>query len=105
MQEGSSHSMASAASVFRTYWSHTAQYPILLVLVVIATVLIQVAELAVPLYLRQFFNVVATAVPSDETVGQLLFLVAVIGLISLGRWALRRGFGFALMYFELQARE
>lgn len=93
--------MASAGSVFRVYWQHTHRYPGLLIMVVVSTVLIQAGELATPLYLRQFFNTIVTAVPSDTAVNNLIQLVLVIGAISLGVWVVRRSFGFGLMYFEL----
>lgn len=99
MQERSEN-MASAGAVLRIYWGYTAGYPWLLAVIVAATILIQIGELAAPWYLRQFFNILASRIPSGEVVSMLLHLVLIIGAISAGVWALRRSFGFALMYFE-----
>lgn len=94
--------LAGARAIFRTYWQHTLRYPWLLVFVVLATALIQVGELAAPLYLRQFFNLIATSAPSPETVRTLVRIIAIVGSISLAVWTARRVFGFTLMYFELR---
>jgi ABC-type bacteriocin/lantibiotic exporter with double-glycine peptidase domain len=101
MHADSPQKMAPASAVFREYWSHTVRYPWLLVSIVVTTILVQVSELVAPLYLRRLFNVIASGSPSPETAALLFQLVAIIGGIALFVWALRRAFGFGLMYFEL----
>lgn len=92
--------MARGGAVLRTYWRHTVAYPWSLLAVLATTVLVQAGELATPWYLRQLFNTIATGTPSDATYAALLKLVLIIAGISAGVWALRRIFGFSLMYFE-----
>ena len=77
-------------SVFRTYYRHMVRYPWLLLPVCIGTIGVQVAELISPLYLRRFFNVLATHTPDAAARHQLITLIGIIALVSLCSWAMRR---------------
>ena len=91
---------ATAGQVFRIYWRHVAKYPLFIVLIILGGIGIQAASLAAPWYLRQFFNLLASNVPSAVIVSQLLTIVAIIALIWLGRWISHRIQEFSNMYLE-----
>lgn len=70
-------------AVIRVYWQHTRRYPWAVAFTIAAVFVTQGAMLAAPLYLRQFFNILAVNSPNPEVVRQLLVLLAVIGGIYL----------------------
>ncbi len=78
------------------------RYPWLLVITLVSTVLVQVGELATPLYLKNFFNIIASNTPSAATYSQLISIIIIIGAISAAVLIMRRIFGFAIIYFELK---
>lgn len=82
--------MASGSSVFRAYFSEVKKYPGFLFLVFIGTVGIQIADLAAPWYLRQFFNLLAMHDTSPQMVQRLLGIVAIVAIVYLISWGMRR---------------
>lgn len=77
MQE-SIKKMATAGSVFRTYYGHTKKYRVSVAAVFFAGVVMQAANLIAPLYLRQLFNVLATHARDQATVQILLGILAIV---------------------------
>jgi ATP-binding cassette subfamily B protein len=61
---------------------------------------LQAAELASPLFLRQFFNLLATQPAGAEAVPALLSVIGMFGLVSFGAWMMRRIQVVSLMYVE-----
>jgi len=90
MKKALQRQYATGGEVFRIYFRHVRKYPFLLGLLFLGVVGIQVAELAGPWYLRQFFNLLASNTPQSGTVPELLNIVMVIAAIYLASWALRR---------------
>jgi ATP-binding cassette subfamily B protein len=82
--------MASARSVFRVYWNHTKKYPVSLFFVLFAALVLQAATLAGPLYLRKFFNILASQPPSHAVGNTLIPLLALVGAMYLLEWMSRR---------------
>ncbi|HVV15469.1 MAG TPA: ABC transporter ATP-binding protein [Candidatus Paceibacterota bacterium] len=91
---------AKAGAVFRAYFTEVRAYPGLLSLIILGGVGIQLASLAAPWYLRNFFNILATTPhPDAQTVHTLGGILAIVTLIYLGEWAARRVQGQSNNYF------
>src|SRR3989344_842570 len=90
MQDSSHKQYVTGGQVFRIYFRHVRKYPLSLALVSLGAIGIQVADLAAPWYLRQFFNLLASNAPDETTVSKLLGLIAVIAVIYLANWVIRR---------------
>jgi ATP-binding cassette subfamily B protein len=90
MQEKETKKIASVSEVLRVYIGHAVRYPWLLVFLIVGTVGIQIFDLISPLYLRQFFNILASGAPSVVAAGQLLHIIAFVALFSALSWASRR---------------
>lgn len=92
--------MAPARSVLRIYWQHTKPYSFFAGVIVVALIVLQVANLIAPLYLRQLFNTLAANNPSDTTLHALFASL----LVVVSMWALdmvaRRIQDFSNMYME-----
>src|SRR5690348_48729 len=97
--------MASARSVFRVYLSHTRMYTPYVVIVIISLIILQLANLFAPLFLRHLFNLLATGAPSAVPTG---ILFGTFGLVVL-MWAIdilaRRVQDFCTMYMQARAMD
>jgi len=86
------------AGIFRTYARYTMQYPWLFAGVIVAACVAQATSLAIPLYLRQFINILA-----EGDVSAAPLLVSILGMlvaIWLIDWAADRGRYFSTVYIE-----
>ena len=63
-------------NVFTTYLRYTRQHPWLLGAIVLGLGMVQASALLYPLYLRQFFNVLAGGSPSTETAPRFSSLIS-----------------------------
>ena len=61
---------------------------------------IELASLASPLYMKQFFNILVAGSTSPAAIHSLLMLVVVIGLISVLSWIFRRMQMYGIINFE-----
>src|SRR3989344_2325227 len=86
--------------VLRYYIRETRRYPWVFWFAFLTSAGVQVAELAAPLYLKQFFDILAVYTPSPETVRKLLILVGIFGLVSFFGWVMRRTQAYSLSYLE-----
>ncbi len=100
MQNSSEKQYATGAEVFRIYFRHVRKYSISLILVALSAIGIQIADLAGPWYLRQFFNLLAENAPDSALVAKLLNFVAIIATIYLASWAIRRVQEFSTIFLE-----
>lgn len=73
--------------------------------VVGATVAMQVADLAAPLYLRTFFNTLASQAPNPEAAHALLASLGLVVAAWAASWLATRIQGFANEYLEAQSME
>ncbi len=87
-------------SLIQIYIEHTLRYPWLFALMIFATIGMQAASLASPLYLREFFNDLALSSPSAAIVEQLVFIIVIIGLLSFLNWVMNRLQTYSLNYVE-----
>ena len=90
MHEAPKRKYATAAQVLRTYYRSVIRYPIFIFLVFVGVIGLQVAELAAPWYLKEFFNVLASQAPNAATVTELLGIIVIVALIWLASWLMRR---------------
>ena len=91
---------AGTGTILRVYWQHAKRYKVSLALAIIGSALIQVGMLAAPLYLRQFFNILAVSKPDAQTASKLASILAVVAGLWLFEWAMRRLQEWAVMRFE-----
>jgi ABC-type multidrug transport system fused ATPase/permease subunit len=80
----------SIASVFRVYGRHIAQYRASFLVVTISTIGLQIVSLAIPLYLRSFFNILASNTPNATTIHQLMMIVGILSVVWGVQWLLNR---------------
>jgi ATP-binding cassette subfamily B protein len=92
--------IAPAGAVFRVYWEHAKKYPKTIWLMMLGGVAIQATFLVGPLYLRQFFNLLASNHPNQATLQILLHILVIVVSIWLIEWASRRVSEWAVMYFQ-----
>ncbi len=88
--ERESKKLASASSVFRAYWRELRQHKGLLSLVFAGGLTVQVGMLVAPLFLRQFFDVLASSTPSDQAVTMLFGILLVVVAMWFLEWVGRR---------------
>ena len=100
MPNSSLKQYATGREVFRLYFRQVRRYPISLLLVSVGAIGIQIADLAAPWYLRQFFNLLAANVPSETVVSKLLGLIVVIAAIYIASWAIRRVQELSTIFLE-----
>jgi len=86
--------------VLRYYIRETKRYSWVFWLAFVTSAGVQVAELAAPLYLKKFFDILAAYSPSPEIVHKLLILVGVFGLVTFVGWIMRRTQAYSLSYLE-----
>src|SRR3989344_7185400 len=98
--QGQPKKLASAREVFDVYWEHTRQYRLLLALIGGGLLLMQVAMLSAPLFLRQFFNLLATHNPDQATLQALTMLLAFIGVMYILNWIGHRLEGWSTMIMQ-----
>ncbi|MBI4225163.1 MAG: ABC transporter ATP-binding protein [Candidatus Sungbacteria bacterium] len=77
-------------AIFRCYIRAVRKYPWLLVPLCIGALGLQASELAYPLYLRRFFNLLVISKPDAAAVHQLLQTLGMIALLAFSSWASRR---------------
>ena len=89
----------TSRDIVRTLWNEIREHRGLFVLLFIGSVGIQLASLASPLYMKQFFNVLVSGV-SPDAVHKLLILIVIIGAISATGWVFRRMQMYGITHFE-----
>ncbi|MDO8552423.1 MAG: ABC transporter ATP-binding protein [bacterium] len=100
MDDAPKKKYATSGQVLRTYYRSVIRYPSFIFLVFLGVVGLQVADLAAPWYLKEFFNVLASKTPSAALVSQLFGIIVIIALIWLASWAMRRLQDFSNIYLE-----
>lgn len=88
--QGEAKKLASASAVFRAYWRELRRFKGSLALILLGGLIVQSATLVAPLYMRQFFNLLAGSAPSNETVRLLFGMLFVVTAMWLIEWVGRR---------------
>lgn len=89
-----------ATDVFRVYAGRTWTYPRPFIILMVSVVLVQISELAAPVYLRSFFNTLATTEPDAATMLHLYTLVAILAALWFASRFFTRTLYMGLMYLE-----
>jgi ATP-binding cassette, subfamily B, bacterial len=76
--------------VLRAYTKATLKYPGMLSVLIIGVIVMQAASLIVPLYLKDFINILAANAPSAEVISMLFGILIIYAAIGLGNWISRQ---------------
>jgi ATP-binding cassette subfamily B protein len=87
-------------TVFGVYSAHAFKYPWRVSVILVTGLIMQAANLVGPLYLRQFFNILAKGTPDDSTVQVLLGVLAIIVFAWFVDWVAHRAQYISAMYLE-----
>lgn len=98
--KGESKKLATAREVFDVYWANTQKYRLLLAAIGGGLLLMQIAMLSAPLFMRQFFNLLGTHNPDAQTIHTLTILLGLTGLMYLLNWFGHRLEGWSTMILE-----
>ncbi|OGG59879.1 hypothetical protein A2765_04840 [Candidatus Kaiserbacteria bacterium RIFCSPHIGHO2_01_FULL_56_24] len=90
----------SHRNVLRIYANHALKYPWLFAAAILSVVIAQATSLAVPLYLRRFFNLIGSNTPNAETGQQLVLILGVIAGIWVLDWMAQRSRYFSTIFLE-----
>lgn len=90
----------AAREVLRLYGVRLLKHPYLFSGVILGGIVLQLANVAAPLYLRNFFNTVAAHTPGQEVAIFLYGLLTVVGIIWFVEWASRRMQDVCNMYLQ-----
>jgi len=88
-------SLPAKRSVWGIYSYFTLRHPFLLACIVLGGISLQAANLIAPLYLRKFFNTLASGAPNPELVSQLVLILSVVVGMWFLDWLSRRIQDFA----------
>ncbi|MSR70868.1 ABC transporter ATP-binding protein [Candidatus Kaiserbacteria bacterium] len=100
LMQGAPKKLASAKTVFRAYWARVSEHKGLLATILVGGAIVQGATLVAPLYLRQFFNLLAQNTPSEAVVVALFAALTVVVAMWLVEWVGRRIQDTANMYLS-----
>src|SRR3989344_9354616 len=81
---------ARAWAVLRIYGSAVIKYPKLILGAVFAAVIIEVAEVSAPLFLKKFVNVLAGGSSDPSVVEAIIWILIAYALVNLVAWAGQR---------------
>lgn len=88
--------------ILKTYWDQVKKYPTLLVITISGALLLQVANLVTPLYMRKLINILVANNPTSGNVHALIAILFVVVSMWCLDWIAKRMQGFSNNY--LQAR-
>ncbi len=74
-ETGTKKKSGTNSAVLKLYWQHARKYPLGVLFVVLGALTIQASMLAAPLFLRQFFNILAAGNPTPAAVHALVLLL------------------------------
>jgi len=101
MEDRPTKSAGRAGAVFKAYSHEVARKGRLFTLLVVSVILLQLAELGSPWYLRQFFNqLVISTTPNDAIMKTLLGTLVIIGLFYALEWAMRRSMVYSIVFLD-----
>lgn len=104
MPERETKTIAPPSAVLRLYYRYTRRHPWLLIGTLCGMLLIQASNLAAPLFLREFFNLLASGVRSDAVVHSLFLTLIGVGVVWLINVGANRLQDTAEMYLDSRVR-
>ncbi len=93
--------IAPPMAVLKTYWKYSQTRWGFLALTLLSGVGMQLVSLAAPIYMKQFFNTLATAAPGETAAASLLGILWIIATFWVADRLLRRLQDHANTYFQL----
>ena len=105
MQEKDEKKIAPAGAVLTVYWSYAKKAWPLLSIIILLSIVLQVANLAAPLFLREFFNTLTLNKPSEAVVGTLVGTLGLVFLMWLLNWAATRAQDVANIFYGARVME
>ncbi len=96
---------AGFKTVLRLYSREIIKEPTLIAITMVGLLGLQAATLAGPLYLREFFNILAKNTPNQETVHELAVVLSVVAVLWLLEWFFRRVQDFSFQHLESRVME
>jgi ATP-binding cassette, subfamily B, bacterial len=100
MKEKSAYSGAFTKQTIAIYAKSVSKYPWLLLALLITGILMQAMTLAQPLFLREFFNLIAAGDTSPQVVAALSQVLMTIALLMVGNWIFVRLHIASLVYID-----
>ncbi|MBI2023546.1 ABC transporter ATP-binding protein [Candidatus Giovannonibacteria bacterium] len=85
-------------NIFKIYISEMLKFPWLVTFLVVSTIGMQIADLAAPIYLKRFFNLLAANDTSQAP--ELFWIVGIVAIISFLGWLARRVQAYSNMNME-----
>lgn len=97
---------AGAGRVLRVYMRYVGRHWLLLSAMVLCLVVLQLANLAAPLYLRQFFNILATEpISAPSTEHALVITLGLVALMWILGWLMQRLQDTANTFYSIQVMQ
>ena len=84
----------------KIYWREVRRYKLLVLFMFVALGIASVLELIIPIYYKEFFNILTSTVPNSNTVTLLIRILIIIATINGGSWILYRFTTFGNNYLE-----
>lgn len=84
------------------YWKTIARYKPVFIFLLIAIVAASILDSIIPIYVKNFFNVLAGEGEKNLIFNSLLAVILAITILKLTRWVLYRIFDFTMNFFELR---
>ncbi len=86
--------------VLRAYTFAALKYPKTLIMAIAGTIIMQIASVVAPLYLRRFINILSSGKPSSTIVASLFLVLLAYATIGIVSWVARRIQMAAVQYAE-----
>ncbi|MDB5224923.1 MAG: hypothetical protein JWO43_545 [Candidatus Adlerbacteria bacterium] len=76
--------------VLRTYWDYSLKYPWYFAAFILGNIGVELSQLALPLFLRQFFNGIAGGIQSADVIYGLQITIGLVVVAGIAEWVSRR---------------
>lgn len=90
MEEHEGKRKAQVGPVLREYWRVTIAHPVIFAFCLFGAIALQAISIIGPLYLKELIDLIATALPSEETARAALMVLGAFGGVSFLGWVARR---------------
>ncbi|MCX6743900.1 MAG: ABC transporter ATP-binding protein [Candidatus Parcubacteria bacterium] len=83
----------------KIYWQHSWHYKWFFLLTITGVVLASILQVIVPLYFKNFFDVLSGGAPVAQAAEKLIAILVIIAILELAGWVCWRTVGFSVNYF------
>jgi len=92
---------STVTSILFVFWKHARRYPALGIIGYSSVILINITQIAIPWYMKKFFDAAVAAGPNSPDAGKILLgILSIIAFLATARWLFYRIAGFANVYFQ-----